>query len=132
MNEPEHVDIGKILRRRMCWDIVPCEHVEDSLIANGLVPGSEEGNEIEHLASHRRLDALAPINQWVLLSSKIAGEVLGTAILESHENGLSESDTQAHRLQCVQLVQAGTQAVLASLIDQQVVFVNQEGAVRLG
>ena len=129
MNEPEVVDIAKILRRRMCWDIIPCEDVEATLSKHGLVPGSEEGNEIEHLASHRRLDALAPINQWLTLTSRIAGEVLGTAILESHGNGPMESNSEQQRGQYVQLVMAGAQAVMASLLDQGVVRINHEGVV---
>lgn len=117
MNPEEPINMTLSIKRQMVWDSVPCPRVPEMLPAMGLVLGSQEVIDMEHRASHRRLQRLAPIYPYVLMTSALAGEVIGRAILE--DQGMEPSDEDLERY--VAVVQAGVMAVLSNLADMDLV-----------
>lgn len=116
------IPTDKLLRRRIMWDTLPCNAVSTAYVANGLLPGSEEGDLIEHAASHKRINQVVPIYTELVLHSSVAGAVLGRAILESQgESDFDDSDPRIQ--QYMKVMQAGSIAVLANLIDSGAVAI---------
>lgn len=105
------------LKRRIAWDILPCDIVNDFFPKVGLNPSDSEGVEIEHEDAHKRLLLLAPIMPSVHMTTQIASAVIGAAILETHGQGLSEAQQQGVLLGTMANTLAGVQAVLCELLD---------------
>jgi hypothetical protein len=105
------------LKRRMAWDILPCDTVNDFFPKVGLNASAPDGAEIEHEDAHRRLELLAPILGSVHLTTQIASAVIGAAILETHGQGLNDEQKQGVLLATMQRTLTGVQAVLCELLD---------------
>jgi hypothetical protein len=76
------LDLGPLWLRRLAWDALPCEMVEDVQKALGLVPvGDEQQIEKDHTASHHRIalvDHLVPAVEYL---SPYLSQVLTKAIV---------------------------------------------------
>lgn len=106
-------DLLASVKRKLIWDIVPCSRVLEFMPKMGVVPGSEEGEAVEHRASHERLNSVLPIVAIVTRLGLLGGEVASRAILENQ--GIEPTDAV---IQQQSLVAAGvTQAVIANLIE---------------
>lgn len=128
-NTEDPIDLMPILKRRMVWDIIPCESQAEFIPKMGLLPGSDSGNTFEHKDSHRRLNTLAPINTWLQIMTAVAGEVAGRAILESQGVEVEGTD-DPHLQHYMKTVYSTTCTVVANLIDYGFLHVG-EGAVKV-
>lgn len=118
----EVINLDAILKRRLAWDILPCPTVPKYIKLLGMVPGSDGGDELEHVQSHHRINRLAPIVQDVDAYSQLAGEVAGRAILENQGIEIeAQSEEQIQHYSA--LVTGSTRAVIANLIDNGVLHI---------
>jgi hypothetical protein len=91
----------------------------------GLMPGSAEGDEAEHHASHARLDRLAPLAERLTEQCRQASRVVTSVMLRlDKDTNDVPGDIVAHVTdQNENVIYAGVTAILAQLID--------DGAVQL-
>lgn len=104
--------------RRMVWDIIPCpeENIVGFMPKLGLLPGSDEGNGIEHHDSHARYNEIMPIYKELAETAEIAGMVMGTALVERFSDRSDEEKSQQVR-ETMEVSRAVCQAVVANLVD---------------
>ena len=101
----------------MVWDIIPDEQVADFMPLVNLVPGSEEGNEVEDQASKIRYKAIMPVYRELQIAAQTAGLVMGRAIVERYCEEL-DAEEKAEKIQeTMQISQALCQATIANLVD---------------
>lgn len=125
--DQEVIDITNVLKRNLVWDILPCEMASAHIPKNGLLTGTDDSDHLEHRWSHQRLNNLASIDPIVTTLSAIAGQVAGRAILETQGIEPSEELLEQYGSLC-QVVVPG---VLANLIEQGVLFVNDGTVLKL-
>lgn len=121
------IDLMPVIRRKLVWDILPCPTQGAELVKYDLIPGSVEGDEVEHRQSHTRLNRLIPIDKTVKLLSAMAGEIVGRCILESQGVDVDDALGEAQIAQFAKVATASTIAVLANLVDQEIISI--EGGV---
>lgn len=116
----EIIDLRPLVTRQMVWDMSPHDNtVLDVLRELELVPGTQEGLDIEHRESDERLNAVLPLADLVRIYAAIASEVFGA--LEFHPVD-SEDEEQAEMIkglflqQNYEVVFAGAMAVISQLI----------------
>jgi hypothetical protein len=119
--EEKPLDLLPLIKRRMAWDVVPCPDQPDILKKMGLLPGSEQGNDLEHKASHVRLNQIAPIQHWLSVMSGAAGEAAARAILESHGIEVDEGLENPQMQHYIRVVYATSVAVVANLLDYGII-----------
>ena len=115
MDEP--IDLKPILTRKMIWDILPCPEQEEVIERMGLLPASPGGHNLEHAASHRRLNRLVPILEPLELLSAVAGEVVGRTILEHQGIDIGNDLDNPYLQQYIRTSVGTTMAVVANLVD---------------
>lgn len=101
------------LKKKLLWDLVPHEHVEELMGAARVVPGSTEGEDMEHRASHLRLALAAPVEQISVMLGALSGEILARCILE--HQGMEQDDEVVAAYQHVAVTVS--HAVLVNLLD---------------
>ncbi len=112
----ELVNSLPLLKRRLIWDIIPCDKVPEYLPTFGLVPASQDVSEMEHKESHRRIDGIAPIIQALDLLSCEAGMVAKEGILLSQGRDVTSRDREILRAQSVIDI-AVVRSVVANLLE---------------
>ena len=116
----EGIDARPLLTRRLAWDMLP--HYLSPVVLNrlGMVPPSEEGEDLEHDDSHRRLDPLLDIEHHLRPVLPIVKDVLCAAMLVDQDgspNALTEDVVG-------EIVRASCVGMLAHLVQLEVVQVN--------
>lgn len=104
------------LLRRFAWDIMPCPEVNDLLTALGLTHGSDEGQELDHRESHRRLGMVFPLEKILRPYAQVMGTVVSVAMLDSAGLDDEDVDSAAFAEQNAEVVLSATRAVLAQLM----------------
>lgn len=125
MSEEEQINLTPLWIRRLVWDSLPHSKVAEYLPMYNLMPGSEEGHEMEHRDSHRRIEKLNPIAEILSATTRLTGTVLGKAILEFKgitDPDLTESAVQAYTT----AVHAGSVAILATLLDEGLIEITDK------
>lgn len=112
----------EMLAKRLLWDIVPCEDVPGMLPLMNLSPDSDEVAEMEHKASHTRLDAVVPMGSVLRLLVPITSAITASAMLVNSGNEVGSEEALAFRNHHHQILAVGITAVLASLIDMGVIM----------
>lgn len=108
------VDPTASWKRKMMWDIIPCDRVEQFMPKMGVTPASAEGEKVEHRLSHERLDTLAPILGVLTQLGILGGEVAVRAILENQGN---DDPDPAFVAQYAMVGAAVSRAVIGNLIE---------------
>lgn len=109
------VDQDVIVARRMLRDIVECSEYDSISRALGFVPAGPEVEDSEHMASHERLEATAPLVDQIFDAADIAGEVLLRLGTLSWPLPPSEED----REQTQRLCRTTCMAVITHLVDMR-------------
>lgn len=110
-----------VLRKRLIWDIIPDEEIARWSTHLGVIAGSEEGNAVEHKSAVDRRNNLLPVLPLLRVMAWTAGDVVSRAkMLDS--GSYEEGDTVAlgGRYDVTQEVAAGVMAVVANLLDMEV------------
>lgn len=115
----EPIDLTVATRKKLIHDVTPCGTADRFMRAMGLVPGSPEVEEMEHRASHRRLNQTAPISNVITTVASLAGEVIGRCILENQ--GLEPDPETVASYQKV--ARTASQAVIANLLDMNLLHI---------
>lgn len=120
MNNIENIDARPLLTRRLAWDMLP--HMYTSIVLNrlGMVPPGDEGEDLEHEDSHHRLDPLLSIECHLRPILPLVKNVICAAMLVDQDG----SPTPLNEEVVGEIVRASCVGVLAHLVEQQVVQVN--------
>lgn len=120
MNNIEGIDARPLLTRRMAWDMLPHDLSPVVLRRMSMIPPDDQGERLEHLASHRRLDPLLVIEPHLRPILPIVKDIMCAAMLVDQDgspNALTEDVVS-------EIVRASCVGLLAHLVEQQVVQVN--------
>lgn len=131
METPDgYIDVTDAIRRRLIWDVIPCDMATEYIERLGLNPGTEEGNDLEHRDSHVRLNKLIPIEQVLRVTIALAGDVIARAILDTAgiEGPVKENPDY---LQYQRVLNAGVIAVMANLLDFGAIEIGEEVRILL-
>jgi hypothetical protein len=111
----------QMLTKRLLWDIVPCGEVEALIPLMNLTPDSPDVSEMEHEASHDRIDQLAPLREMLALLIPLVSGITASAMLVNSGNSV-DADTAAvlQRHHSV-VVRAGVVAIIANLLDMGII-----------
>lgn len=120
LEDEGYVDISKLYARNMVWDLLPCDQANIFLPKMGLTAASEEGFETEHAASHRRINRLLPMADVLSVTTGIAGQIVGRAILDSQGEDVGTGEDHPHLEHYSAVIHQGAVAIIANLIDQGV------------
>jgi hypothetical protein len=104
--------------RKFALDILPCPDVPAFMSVIGLIPGSEEGSEIEHAESHKRCAFYAPLQDLLLPYSVMAARVLAAQALALDKSPEPPEVVAIVTQQFGQTIHVGTSVIIANLIDQ--------------
>jgi hypothetical protein len=115
------------LLRKIAWDVLPCGQVQPLLLALGQTPSSDDGAEVEHRASHARVDALAPLEDHIATYSALTARVTAAQALMLAVGEIP--DPQIHGLVLAQFAESahiGASIALAQLLDEGIISINLE------
>jgi hypothetical protein len=123
MNNIEGIDARPLLTRRMAWDMLPHYLSPVVLRRMDLVPPGDEGEDMEHEDSHRRLDPLLEIEPYLRPILPVVKAVICAAMLvESDAECISPTPLTEEVVS--EIVRASCVGLLAHLVSQEVVQVN--------
>lgn len=123
-HEPEP-DPRPLILRRFIWDIFPHDYdvireVQGNL---GLVPDHDDGMDVEHHASDKRIGKALPLEDTLDVLSEYAAEVLTQYMVESvreHAGGdfeVPDEVREGFEAQNAEILSEGLFAVIAHLMD---------------
>lgn len=118
----EAIDARPLLTRRMAWDMIPHSLSPAVLHRLGMIPPSEECEVLEHSDSHYRLDPLLKIEPSLRPILPIITNIICAAMLVDQDD---DSATPLTKRDIGEIVRASCVGVLAHLVDQEVVQVNE-------
>lgn len=101
------------LKKKLIWDLLPHSRVMEMMPKVGIVPGSPEGEVMEHRASHYRIAGADPLEQMIVFMGALSGDILARSILESQ--GIEHDDEIVEAYAHVSI--AACHAVIANLLD---------------
>jgi len=113
----DHKDQNVLLRRQLTWDLIPCPDVNKFMPKVTLVPGSDEGVEVEHRAHHRRLNAIMPILPQLAQTADLAGAIMGRHLLDVRDKSYTEQEATEQIQETVQVSRALAMAIIANLVE---------------
>lgn len=121
----ESVDGRPLMLRNLAWDMLPCDIVEEYLTSKGL-PASKEVAEMEHEASHARLNQVGPIYPVMTLIAHLVGETQVGAIAMQHPELLDKDGVEEATMVYATQIAASSLAMLSMLIELDLVTVNKQ------
>lgn len=95
MPEEEIINLGPGFKSRLTWDLLGHDEVQEWLPRLGLVPPSEEGFTMDHVAAHERELRIKPIAPLVAALSSLASDIHASYTISEAEamlGGLEEED----------------------------------------
>lgn len=128
--DPAQVVTPDMLKRRIAWDVAPCDVAAEVIKFMGLTPGSDEVAETEHVQAHRRLEAVKPILPYLDNMSRYAADAIVSAMIVSADPDAdveAEKDAALERLTPV--VYMAAWGILAELLDSEVVHLAHIGYI---
>jgi hypothetical protein len=120
MNNIEGIDARPLVTRRLAWDMLP--HLYSPLVLRRLelIPPGDEGQDLEHEDSHRRLDSVLAIEPHLRPILPIVKDVICAAMLVDEDGSPTPLNVEV----VSEIVRASCAGILAHLVDQEVVQVN--------
>lgn len=114
----ESPDITEALQRRLVFDMMPCSSSQGAINTLGLNPSSPEGAKIEHMASHARMDKLAPVIGPIHVYAALIAEIWMKVFLASVPEGSvpEEMKPQIYATQMEKIIEASS-AIIANMLD---------------
>ena len=107
-----------LLLRKFAWDVLPCTEVQKFMPIMGLVPASEEGAEIEHRESHKRLGLQEPLQEQIHVYSAMSARVQAAIALRL-DAGPEPDEIQTFVVkQFAETIHVGASVIIANLLDQ--------------
>lgn len=111
-------ELYPLMLRKYTWDLLPCNSVQRFMPILGLVPASEEGAEIEHKESHKRIALQEPLQDKLQVYSAMTATVLAALALALDRGPEPPNIVQMVTSQFTQTIHVGSSAIIANLIDQ--------------
>jgi hypothetical protein len=111
----------QMLVKRLLWDIIPCPDVDKMIPLMKLTPDSEEVSEMEHRASHERLQEVLPLKDMLDLLTPLVSGITASAMLVNSGIQADEETAVALQRHHSQVVRASLVAVLANLLDMGII-----------
>jgi hypothetical protein len=121
MENEQDLDLKPLWLRRLSWDALPCEQAPDIQVKLGLVPVTEEGQELDHRASHERMTLVNALQPAVEYFSALIGQVLSAALIYQASDEIKEQITEAlakqFDAQNAEIIRISTLVIIAQLIS---------------
>lgn len=116
-DKPFILETGETLLRKFMYDVFPCDEFDVGFRRLGLNPGSAEVHDMEHEASHDRLDRVADLEVVLVALSALVGRVVSEAMLERNTRPMTEAEEYMFRFQITLAIQAAVVPLIANMID---------------
>lgn len=114
--KPEDVVTPNQMRRRILWDIVPCDSAGDVMRVLGVSPGSDEVEDLEHKESHARVANIGMVLGYITEMSSHAADTL-VASFTAAGMPVSEEEAELSRQRMAPMIDASARAIVAELVD---------------
>lgn len=116
------IDLEPLWLRRLAWDALPCEMVEDVQRALGLVPvGEDQQSDKDHHASHQRVAMVEDLSPAVEYMAPFLSKVLTRAIIMQLGEGAQGqvTDDVEHKLaiQNAEIIRSASLTIIAQFIS---------------
>lgn len=121
--EKPQVDIftPQMLVKRLLWDIVPCSDVPGMIPLMNLSPDSADVAEMEHRASHERLNEVYPVKGMLDVLVPLVSGITASVMLVNSGISVNEESAVALQRQHSSVLHAGVVAILANLFDMGII-----------
>lgn len=128
--DPSQVITPDMLKRRIAWDVVPCEIAAEVINHMGLMPGSTEVAEAEHEQSHLRLEGVKPLLPYLDNMARYSAEAVVSAMIVSADEDLDDpSEREAAVARLAPVVYMSAWGIVAELIDTGVIHLAHIGYI---
>ena len=126
MDDDQILDLTPIVTRKLMWDLIDHNDIGPELYESlNLCPSTEEGEELEHTESHKRLQAVVPIARLVEVYSMLSAEIMAGMLMDFSKNKIEsvsdDIDYETLRDLYIQdtfkYVRAGSIGILSQLMD---------------
>lgn len=111
----------QMLAKRLLWDIVPCDAVAVMVPLMNLLPSSEEVDEMEHQASHERMENVRQLMPLIETLTPLVSGITASAMLVNSGVNADAELALALKKQHSQVVRASSIAILANLLDMGII-----------
>lgn len=128
------IDLGPLWLRRLSWDALPCEMVEEVQNALELVPvGDEQQSEKDHKASHYRIALVDHLSPAVEYLSPYLSKVLTKAIVMQLGDDVKDQVTSEVEAKLViqnsEIIRSASLTIIAQFLSTGVLdYVNDKEA----
>lgn len=113
--------------RKVAWDVLPCTEVESLLPYLDLAPSSPESEEMDHHDSHERIKRLIPLENYIAVYAALSSRVMAAAALRMNDGVPPDPQILGLVLQqFAETAHVGASVVLAQLLDDGVISINEE------
>ncbi|MDX3260728.1 hypothetical protein PV336_16025 [Streptomyces sp. MI02-2A] len=121
--EGPKVDIytPQMLTKRLLWDMVPCSQVASFLPLMNLVPDSEDVSEMEHRASHERIQRVVPLKDMLDVMTPLVSGITASVMLVNSGIKADEESAIALQRSHAMVVQRALVAVLGNLLEMGII-----------
>jgi hypothetical protein len=121
--EEPQVDLftPQMLVKRLLWDIIPCSQVPAMIPLMKLTPDSPDVSDMEHQASHERLQEVVPAKELLDVLVPLVSGITASAMLVNSGVSADEESAVALQRHHSQVIRAGVVAILANLFDMGII-----------
>lgn len=119
-----------MLKKRLVWDIVPCEDARKVAALLEMNPASDDVEEMEHQEAHARLDTIGPLGQLIQNMSFYSAEALHGAMLVEHGDEIQTKGVVLSPEMLSTMVFSTSVAILSELVDMNIVHLPHMGFYR--
>lgn len=110
-----HIVGTEMIRKQVMWNLTPDEVAKKVIYRLGMVPGSDEVEELERAASHERIHATAVLDPTIIALSQHASEAILATIAEVYGDETAAIDyPDQHRL--AMLFLHATKGIVSELV----------------
>jgi hypothetical protein len=121
MDDIGDLDLKPLWLRRLAWDCLPCEEAPTVQAALGLVPVTEEGEELDHRASHQRMALVTHLSPAIEYFADLIGQVLSASLVagqpEADTRQLTDELRAQFTTQNAEIIRIASLVVIAQLIS---------------
>lgn len=128
--DPAQVVTPDMLKRRIAWDVVPCEIADAVIRSLNLMPGSQEVADTEHQQSHLRLEGARPLLPYLDNMARYAAEAVVGAMIVSADEGEDHSDERDEAIaRLAPVIYMSAWGILAEMLDSEVIHLAHIGYI---
>jgi hypothetical protein len=124
------IDLEPKYKARLLWDLLEHDEVRGWMSKLGLVPPSEEGLEMDHVACHKRAALVQPLSPLISAFAAMASEIQTAYIIDAAGDMLAEDEREDAEEMYSDVVfrhmQSASLAIIAELLQEGVLAYGPE------